>query len=392
MSDEDPIDPDCQSLSFQCLCARQPVGDIYIAVVPFRDLVRITYFDVRRRLQQERDFERYLGIQRPLEPKRVQQLAQYVNFADASFPTSIIIALEQDYVSFSEEKQRMTISNFREGEHHPSTALVRLARVLDGQHRIDGLRQGFKGSDFDLSVTIFVGADISDQAHIFATVNLQQTKVSKSLAYDLYELSRSRSPQRTCHEVTVALDRDRESPLFQRIKRLGVATDTQGTETQRFEPITQATFVEGLMRHISSQPLADRDALLRGSRLPRPTKEETLQLPLRQMFIDERDIDITQVVYNYFLAVAERWPEAWNQRERGWMLNRTNGVRALLRFFGPAYRRTARSDGLVSKDQFLSILGQIDLRENDFTIDNFVPGTGGEARLFNVLNGREALR
>ena len=386
MSGDIPVDPDRKSLTFQCICARQPVGDIYIAVIPFRDLIRITFFDVRRRLQQDRDFERYLGIQRQLEKKRVDQLAQYVNFADASFPTSIIIAVEQDYVSFSEERRSMTLSNFREGEDKPSIALPRLARVLDGQHRIAGLDDGFRGVDFDLSVTIFVGADISDQAHIFATVNLQQTKVSKSLAYDLYELSRSRSPQRTCHDITVALDRDKESPLFQRIKRLGIAT-----EGRVFEPITQATFVEGLMRYISAQPLADRDALLRGSRLAKVSKDETVRLPLRQMFIDERDIDITQIVYNYFVSVSERWPVAWNQRDRGWMLNRTNGVRALLRFFGPAYRQIARPGDVPSKDGFLSIFQSVALQDRDFNVDNFVPGTGGETRLFNIFNGREIL-
>jgi DGQHR domain-containing protein len=156
-------------------------------------------------LQEERDFERYLGIQRPLDDGRVKALSDYVNFADASFPTSIIIALEQDYVTYDENSKEMTISNCRNGETVPSIALRMLARVLDGQHRIAGL-SGFKGDQFDLSVTIFVGADIADQAHIFATVNLEQTKVNKSLVYDLYELSRSRSPQKTCHNIAVALD------------------------------------------------------------------------------------------------------------------------------------------------------------------------------------------
>ena len=45
----------------------------------------MTYFDVRRVLQQDRDVERYLGIQRPLNNRRVTALQQYVNFYDASF-------------------------------------------------------------------------------------------------------------------------------------------------------------------------------------------------------------------------------------------------------------------------------------------------------------------
>lgn len=386
MSTDIPADPDRREVSFACIRARQPVGDIFIATIPYKDLAAITYFDVRRVLQEQRDFERYLGIQRPLDDGRVKKLSQYVNFADASFPTSIIVAIEQDYVSFSEADKTMTVSNCREGESAPSIAFRQLARVLDGQHRIAGL-DAFTGNQFDMSVTIFVGADISDQAHIFATVNLEQTKVNKSLVYDLYELSKSRSPQKTCHNIAVALDRDKESPLYQRIKRLGIATDGRV-----FEPITQATFVEGLMQHVTKDYRLDRDMLLRGQRIAKLEHDELMKMPLRNMFIDQRDMEITQIVYNYFKAVEERWPEAWNQRAQGWVLNRTNGVRALLRFFRYAYLKVGDPGDVPSKDRFLNLVfAMIEIKDHQFTIENFVPGTGGEARLLAIFRGREEL-
>src|SRR6266702_2325328 len=90
---EFPVDPDPKSITFSCIRARQPVGDIFIASIPFDDLINMTFFDVRRVLQEHRDFERYLGIQRPLDNVRVSKLENYVNFSDASFPTSIIIAI-----------------------------------------------------------------------------------------------------------------------------------------------------------------------------------------------------------------------------------------------------------------------------------------------------------
>ena len=385
MSIDAPSDPDSISISFPCLRARQPVGDIFVAIIPYKRLISITYFDVRRVLQEERDFERYLGIQRPLDRNRVEQLTKYAHFADASFPTSVIIALEQDYVSYNSESREMTVSNFREGETTPSTSIRQLARVLDGQHRIAGLF-GFDGSDFDLSVTIFVGADIADQAQIFATVNLEQTKVNRSLVYDLYELSRTRSPQKTCHNITVALDRDKESPLHKRIKRLGIAT-----EGRVFEPVTQSTFVEGLLPYISGDPKGDRDTLLRGHRLLRANEEELVARPFRNLFVDAKDIEITQIVYNYFFAVRERWPTAWNERRRGYMLNRTNGVKALLRFLRVAYLNTSKPGTVTTRERFLSLLQTIQVTDEQFNIENFSPGTSGEARLFSVLRGRESL-
>lgn len=386
MKTEDIVDPTKIDVEFTCLRARQPIGDIFVATIPYNLLARLTYFDVRRVLREERDFERYLGIQRPLDSGRVRELEQYVNLVDASFPSFIIIALEEDYVAYSPETKSMKMRNYRIGEDSPSTPIRKVGRVLDGQHRIAGL-ENYRGNTFDLSVTIFVGADIADQAQIFATVNIEQTKVNKSLVYDLYELSRSRSPQKTCHNIVVALDRDAESPFYGRIKRLGLAT-----EGRMFEPVTQATVVEGLIGYISADPKDDRDRLLRGKALQRATGDELYKRPLRNLFVDGKDMEIIRIIYNYFVAVQRRWPDAWDQRGQGYMLNRTNGVRALLRFFRFAYAHIAAPGDVVTSDKFLDrVFRAVPLNDEDFTTENFVPGTGGEARLFRVLRGKEVL-
>jgi DGQHR domain-containing protein len=63
-----------------------------------------------------------------------------------------------------------------------------VAKIIDGQHRIAGLEE-YNGPEFELNVTIFVDMDLEDQALLFATINLKQTRVSKSLAYDLFEFA-----------------------------------------------------------------------------------------------------------------------------------------------------------------------------------------------------------
>jgi DGQHR domain-containing protein len=381
------VDPDAIHYEFSCIKASQPIGDLFLASVPFRTLIRISYFDVRRVLQQQRDVEMYLGIQRPLDDRRVKSLSDYVNYQDASFPTSVILAIEEDYAKFDERTNKMTVSNMKFDETSPSIPIARVARVLDGQHRIAGLR-AFKEETFDVPVTIFIGADISDQAHIFATVNLEQTKVQRSLVYDLFSLARTRSPQRTCHNIAVALDRDPKGPLHERIKRLGFAT-----EGRVFEPITQSTFVESLMPYISSNPKSDRDQLLRGEKpLEKIYGDPLFKMPFRNLFIDERDLDIGAIVSNYFDAVRAKWPEAWNEQGRGMMLNRTNGFRALMRFLRNAYLDVAAPGEVPSTRKFLDrVFSKIDLKDTSFTIDNFVPGTSGEAHLFRVLRGLESL-
>ena len=376
---EVPADPDSKTMEFSCLRVSQPIGDLYLASVPYKDLIQMTHFDVRRVLQRDRDVERYLGIQRPLNSRRVAALQQYVNFYDASFPTAVIVAVEEKFATYDEEKRMISLSNVPKGSDKPAIPIRNIARVLDGQHRIAGLNN-FEGEVFELPVTIFVGADIADQAHIFATVNLEQSKVNKSLAYDLYSLATSRSPQKTCHSIAVVLDQDDASPLHRRIKRLGIAVEGRG-----FQPISQATFVESVMQYISDDPKGDRDRLLRHKTLELAPSEDLNRLPFRNFFVEKRDVEIVEVLFNYFNAIKAQWPIAWSNADRGNMLNRTNGFRAFMRAYSHLCKVTNTSSGAVSKEFMQEFMQKVPLKDRDFNIENFKPGTSGESGLLQVL-------
>jgi DGQHR domain-containing protein len=152
-SESYPVDQDVIVKKIRAFKARQPIGDIFFAKVDFKLVQQMTWFDVRRRIQKERDVEKYLGIQRPLNNSRVDDLKQYVNFIDATFPTSIILAIESDYASYDEKRQELTVSNTKRGNKKPDIAFRNLFRVIDGQHRIAGL-EGFTGENFDVLTRI----------------------------------------------------------------------------------------------------------------------------------------------------------------------------------------------------------------------------------------------
>jgi hypothetical protein len=105
------------------------------------------------------------------------------------------------------------------------------------------------------------------------------------------------------------------------------------------------------------------------------------------MFLENKDADIANIVWNYFDAVKERWPEAWVAGGRGSMLNKTNGFRALMRFLRPAYRHIAMPGSVVKTDQFLTLFKKVTLRNDEFSTDNFKPGTSGETTLYYRLIG-----
>ena len=64
------------------------------------------------------------------------------------------------------------------------------------------------------------------------------------------------------------------------------------------------------------------------------------------MMIDEQDMAIADVLWNYFDAVRLKWPRAWAATGRGQILNKTNGFRGLMRFRRDAYVQVTRP-GLV---------------------------------------------
>ena len=374
-ADDDPITKQIQALRIQ-----QPIGDIYLASVDYQLLQKITYFDARV-LRDQRDVEAYLGIQRPLNEFGSLDLETYVNFVDATFPTAVILAIdESECVSYDDQAKLLSISNTRRGNEKPDIALSNLCRVIDGQHRIAGLRTYSGTKPFEVMAAIFVGIDISDQAYIFATVNLEQTKVRKSLAFDLFELARTRSPIKTSHNVAVALDRVMESPFYQRIKRLGTATPGRDKET-----ITQSTFVDALVRYISPEPKVDRDMLLRGQSLELADTDTLKRYCLRNLFIQNEDVAIGRVVQNYFEGVRLAWPTAWDDFSQGAMLNKTNGFRALMSIFGSVYTHVTSPGKIVPATLFAEVFKKSKLKDGDFNTENFKPGTSGEAKLRNEL-------
>ena len=381
---EDPT-----SVTLPVIRASQPIGEFYIGKLDSKTLCDITEFDVRH-LVLENQIESYLGIQRRLDQKRVDEISEYVRTSDACFPTAVILAVRGECTTFNADTNQLTLSNIPDPEEGQEPVLYRqIARVLDGQHRIEGLR-GFIERTFEVNVSIFVDLDIAEQAYIFATVNLAQTKVNKSLVYDLFDFAKLRSPQKLCHNIAVALDGTKGSPFEKRIKRLGVATEGRFGET-----ITQAAFVESLMPYVSKKPNIDREIYRRGSVPSRVGAEESNQLIFRNMMIDGKDLQITDTIWNYFAAVKQRWPEAWDFDGRGRILNKSNGFKGLMRFLRDVYLQLATPGKtpykVPSVPEFSGVFQRIDFNSDDFTTENFPPGTSGESTLHRELRQRSGI-
>lgn len=377
-SSEDSIDKPFE-LVLPCIKVEQPMGAFFVASVKWSMLGQITFSDVRK-MMGDRELDTYLGIQREVDKKRVAELQRYVNTVDACFPTAVILAVDEECAEYNPETNRLTLRTTSDENGKVVVNRTQIARVLDGQHRIEGLK-AFSGQDFDINVSIFVDMDIASQAYLFSIVNLAQTKVKKSLVYDLFEYSRSRSPQKSAHNIAVALDRLASSPLHKRIKRLGSATPGRKGET-----LTQATFVESLMELVTPDPITDRDLYQRGRAPSRPTPAEKQKFVFREMFLDERDMEIADILLAYFSTVQKRWPAAWANPGTGYMLAKSSGFKGLMRLLAPAYLSVAKPNEVPTQEKFDKLFAKATLKDDDFVVKEFLPGTGGEARLFRLLH------
>jgi DGQHR domain-containing protein len=362
-------------IEFPCLEVTQPVGTFYVGVLKSGDLVRLSYSDVRRIEGERREVETYLGVERPLNAKRVAEIKEYVKTVDASFPSSIIIAVDSRYTKYDRARRRFSLPD--RGD---------VAKILDGQHRLAGLAD-YDGEDFELLATIFVDMDIENQAMLFATINLEQTKVNKSLAYDLYDYAKARSPQKTAHNIVRLLDTEEGSPFEGKIKILGIAGDPG-------ETLSQAVFIDALLPLMSKNPMKDKDQLKRGRKVDRATalEEKREFLVFRNMFLDEKDALIARVLWNYFAAVENKWGSYWREVKKGHVLNRTAGFRGLMLFLPHAYLHVGEPGDAPSPEKFSTIFEPVTLRGEEITPANFPPGSSGQTGLRDVLLSQTGLR
>jgi DGQHR domain-containing protein len=360
-------------IEFKCIAVKQPIGQFYIGVMNYDDVVYISYVDIMRLEtgSEMREVEIYSGIQRELNESRASEIGKYVTMIDATFPTSIILHLAPDSISFDSREGIMKIP-FKNN----------VAKVLDGQHRIRGFKNFKEPSEnFQLNITLFVGMELEEQAIVFATINQTQTKVNRSLVANLFQFAINRSPQKTAHQIVRALNEKEGSPFKDKIKILGSADDKEK------ETITQATFVDNILQYITKDKATDRDIYKRGKKPMKYSGEDAKKYFLRDLFLDEKDGEIAKIIWNYFAAIQKKWPKAWNQIAPQMILNRTTGFTSLMRFFKDIYLNTVKDNigGIPSIAAYLQTIDKISLKDEDFNKENFKPGGSGIADLYKRL-------
>lgn len=140
-----------------------------------RVLVAISYAAVRRVDPEEG------AVQRLLNTSRISSLKEFiVNGGD--YPNCIIL-------NWSDKTAHLKVA-----DNKLSFELKeRLAQIIDGQHRVEGLRAAIKErkslEQMEIPVAVYSYLQTRECADIFLAINTEQKPVAKSLVYDLYGIA-----------------------------------------------------------------------------------------------------------------------------------------------------------------------------------------------------------
>ncbi|MEL7563241.1 DGQHR domain-containing protein [Dehalogenimonas sp. 4OHTPN] len=309
----------------------------------------------------KRDYQRFE------DPARVSKIQKYLNDNRyALFPNSVIVASEliNDYLENtpSNENEIDQIINTSgnilslflsspEGEHLYIPKTSKPFLVIDGQHRLAGLRESNVSQNFDIIVALLLDYPWPAVASIFYTINYTQKAVSKSV---LYELAGEFSDDLEIgtvwlHQVVRILNEVEKSPFYKRVKILGKSdSDTPNAS------ISQAFIIDYLVSTLD------------------PWRQGALYPPIFRYYFqksNEAKISIVTFLMRYFEAIRQLCPVAWDDPSAS-IISKTVGVGALIRIMhflfvklfieeyqsNPTFMETLNADNLKAKLDGLQLI------------------------------------
>lgn len=305
----------------------QPYSDFYVASIPVGKLVEVCYS-----FPAVFGDDALNGVQRGINEKRVRDISLFSLTEGALFPNSII--LSANVLSNGELADEDKCWYIKDDDTLVIPTSEKCASIVDGQHRLAGLKKaldtGNLDKDFRVVCAIYMELMPPQQAEIFATINFNQQKVDKSLAYQLfgYDLDSTGreywAPDTLAIYLSRLLNKESSSPFYDRIN-YGMKKVRHGDLEVDWH-ISTSTIVEGISRLISKNPTSDRYQLHEKKLIK--NKRNNLVLgsnppPLRELYLEKKDSEIYEIILSYFCLLKEvAWSEDTN------FMYKTIGVQA----------------------------------------------------------------
>lgn len=207
-----------ENTTIDALQAQQNDLDVWLCMLKYAEVVKISYV-ARRGMDDEEG-----AVQRFLNANRVKSIKDFI-LSGNIFPNGIILnwVSESDTLTFSEGKLTLPLQE-------------RAAQIIDGQHRVEGIKAAFKENpslgDTQIPALLFKNLSTEECAKIFLSINTEQRPVPKSLVYDLYAVAfknRDYALERA-KDLAQKLNEDSDSPYHDWIKFPGSGKQKGGIQ------------------------------------------------------------------------------------------------------------------------------------------------------------------
>lgn len=393
-----------QFIRVPALEVAQPFGVFYVTKLQAGMLLDVTFADPLRVTGDitSENVYKLKGAQRTQQLKRLKDIADFIETTEAAFPNSIILGANYNEDGELEEDEtiRWRVET-RKGDdciHLIIPTDQKLASIIDGQHRLNGFVHASEDRrTMELLCAVYLDIPHPYQAYIFATINFNQKKVDRSLAYELFGISLEDepadawSPDKTAVFLCRKLNMDQDSALHQHI-----IIAAQNEEILfRSKPksvgwaVSTATIVDGILRLFSAKPQKDRDLMHRD--LVDERSRSVLEddgTPLRNLYKNTNDLAIYTVVKNYFLAVQQ---VLWATASGRSYITKTVGIQALLDILTLLMKkfRQEQTGKSINIERELSVkffAGRLkEAASIDFSDSFFQASGGGRTRIKNIL-------
>jgi DNA phosphorothioation-associated DGQHR protein 1 len=320
----------------------------------------------------------------------VREIGSYIDTVEAAFPNSIILG-----ANYSEGGELINDESVRwkiETENNHAELVIpsaqKLASVIDGQHRLSAFKlvSPERQHAVELLCAVYLDLPVPFHAYLFATINFNQKKVDRSLAYELfgYDLENEPpvawSPEKAAVFFCRKLNTEGDSPLATHIRVAAANSDfLRGPNGSWY--ISTAAVVDGILRLFSSNPKADKD-LMHQEDLAQRSRSVLAEdgTPLRALFLDGNDLAIYTSIKNFFSAAAQT---VWRDTNDRSYIRKTVGIQALFDVMRTILSRRFSAERSISVPYFIGFLGPASTV--NFADDFFQASGKGRSRIKNIL-------
>ncbi|MCE2699511.1 MAG: DGQHR domain-containing protein [Nostocales cyanobacterium LE14-WE4] len=257
--------------SFSYLEVTQINRKLILTKLPAGILVNISYASVRGKDDEPG------AVQRLLNPKRIESIKDFT-LEGGDYPGAIILNWVSVQNSLQKQDKKISFAN-----------VSRSAQIIDGQHRVAGLKSAINElkdiAKLEIPVAIYENLTTKECADIFLAINTEQKTVPPSLVFDLYGIASESviDPAAVrARDIAIYLNETEDSPFHDQIKFPGAAKRKGG--------IALSTAITSI------KPLVEE-------------KGRFEQISIFELEIQKR------IIMNFMIAIREKYEKNWDRKE-----------------------------------------------------------------------------